>query len=156
MTDDNPAGAGNPAQSGPESLTRLIAPIFAVFSLPTIFVYVASDHPRSRWHDAVLSLLLVATGLFMASLQLSIGRLHDRYGKSIKFLRFRAYLTIIGIVVITLALTFLVCSQVGGWWIWLPLAVLLIGGLGPGAVMLFVKDPEPAPVSQAAQAAQGG
>jgi hypothetical protein len=63
----------------------------------------------------------------------------------------------IGIVVITLALTFLVCSQVGGWWIWLPLAVLLIGGVGPGAVMLFVKDPEgPVLAGQAAQASQGG
>lgn len=142
MNDDSSAQEGNPAQSGPESLTRLIAPIFAAFSLPTIFVFVGSAYPSPRWHDAVLSLLLAATGLFMASIQLSIGRLNDRYGKYVTFRLFRAHLTIIGIVVVAFALTFLVCSQISGWWIWLPLAVLLIGGVGPGAVMLFVKDTE--------------
>ncbi len=142
MTVDNPARNGNQARPGPESLTRLIAPIFAGFSLPTIFVFVHSGYPSPRWHDAVLSLLLAATGLFMASIQLSIGRLNDRYGKSVAFRQFRAYLTVIGIVAVAFALTFLACAEVSGWWIWLPLGVLLLGGVGPGAVMLFVKDPD--------------
>jgi MFS family permease len=145
VTDDSLAQEGGSAQPRAESLTRLIAPIFAGFSLPTIFVFVASGYPSPPWHDVVLSLLLTATGLFMASIQLSIGRLNDNYGRYLKFRQFRAYLTITGIVAIAFALTFLVCSQISGWWIWLPLAVLLLGGIGPGAVMLFVKDIETDP-----------
>jgi len=147
MTQPTPAEPAHGSGSGKEkeseqekSLTRLIAPIFAGFSLPTIITFVPATFPSPPWHDAILSLLLVATGLFMASIQLSIGRLYDNYNNLRKFRIFRAYLTVIGIGLVALALTFLVSATVSTLLIWLPLSVLLLGGVGPGLVMLFVKD----------------
>ncbi|HEY6279610.1 MAG TPA: hypothetical protein VIX86_25140, partial [Streptosporangiaceae bacterium] len=134
-------GNGSGMQSGQnaESLTRLIAPIFAGFSLPTIINFASSKYPGAPWHDVVLSLLIAATGLFMASIQMSIGRLYETYDKYPRFRSFRASLTILGIVLVALSLTFLAWPVVGRWWIWLPLGVLLIGGIGPGAWMLIVR-----------------
>lgn len=151
-------------QSGqiPESLTRLIAPIFAGFSLPTIINFAASDYPHPPWHAVVLSLLVAATGLFMASIQMSIGRLYEIYDKYPRIRSFRASLTILGIVLVALSLTFLVWPLVGRWWIWLPLGILLIGGTGPGLWMLIVRPrggdrvPGGPPDDQAAQALPDG
>ncbi len=127
------------AEHGEDSLTRLIAPILAGFSLPAIITFVASRYPRAPWHDAVLSFLVAATGLFIASMQLSIGRLYEKYDGNLRFRSFRAFLTILGLILVAFALAFLVWPVVRRWWIWLPLGVLLIGGVGPGAWMLYAK-----------------
>ena len=122
--------------SGSESLTRLIAPILAAFTLPTIISFISSKHPGPPWHDIILSLLVAATGLFMASIQLSIGTLYKRYPDAGPF---RASLTLVGIVLIALSLFFLVWPTIDRWWIWLAAGVLLAGGIAPSLWILVLK-----------------
>jgi MFS family permease len=124
-------------EDGSESLTRLIAPVFAAFSLPTILTLSSSHQP---WHVTVLGLLIAATGLFMASMQFSIGTLYDTY-KSYPARQFRAGLTLAGVVLVALALFFEVYSVLDSGWLWLPLVILLVGGLGPGAWVLRLDVP---------------
>jgi MFS family permease len=121
-------------ENGSESLTRLIAPVFAAFSLPTIVTLSSSTQP---WHDAVLALLIAATGLFMASMQFSIGTLYDKY-KSKRAQKVRAGLTLFGLAFVALALFFEVYPVLDSGWLWLPLIVLLVGGLGPAAWILRI------------------
>jgi hypothetical protein len=122
--------------AGERSLTRLIAPVFAAFSLPTIITFVPGSYPGPAWHDAILALLLAATGLFMGSIQLSIGPLYDRYPDAAEF---RAFLTLLGIDCVAVSLVLLVWGAVGKWWVWLPLGVLLLGGVAPNTWILALK-----------------
>jgi MFS family permease len=121
-----------------DSLTRLVTPVFAGFSLPATIIFSTMTSPGQPWHDAVLSLLVAATGLFMAGIQLSIGRLHRRYDRYEWMRNLRAFLTILGIALVASALTLLVWSETGEWWVWPPLGVLLAGGFGPGIWTLYV------------------
>jgi hypothetical protein len=124
-------------EDGSRSLTRLIAPVFAAFSLPTIVTLSLSHQP---WHDAVLSLLITATGLFMASMQFSIGTLYETY-TSKRARKFRAGLTLAGLAFVALALFFEVYPVMDSGWLWLPLVVLVAGGLGPAAWILKIEVP---------------
>jgi hypothetical protein len=124
-------------EDGNQSLTRLIAPVFAAFSLPTIVTLSLSHQP---WHDAVLALLIAATGLFMASMQLSIGTLYETF-TSQRAQQFRAGLTLGGVALVALALFFEVYPVMDSDWLWLPLIVLLVGGLGPAAWVLKIDLP---------------
>jgi MFS family permease len=125
-------------EDGSQSLTRLIAPVFAAFSLPTILTLVSS---HQRWHDTVLGLLITATGLFMASMQFSIGTLYDTYnGKRAR--QIRAGLTLAGVALVALALCFGVSPVMDTGWLWFPLAVLLAGGIGPALWVLRIDVPE--------------
>lgn len=142
MTEHDNAQPGNGAgkdepEDGSRSLTRLIAPVFAAFSLPTIVTLSLSRQP---WHDAVLALLIAATGLFMASMQFSIGTLYETY-TSDRARKFRAGLTLAGLALIALALFFEVYPVMDSSWLWLPLIVLLAGGLGPAAWILKIEVP---------------
>ena len=128
---------GRKPEDGNQSLTRLIAPVFAAFSLPTILTLSSSHQP---WHVTVLGLLIAATGLFMASMQFSIGSLYDKY-TSDRARQFRAGLTLAGVALVALALFFEVYPVMDSGWLWLPLAILLVGGLGPGAWVLKIDVP---------------
>ena len=123
---------------GSESLTRLVAPVFAAFSLPTIVGFSSSTHPGPPWHDIVLSLLIAATGLFMASIQFSIGTLYETYPNAGKF---RAGLTLFGLVLVALSVFFMVRPMIDSRWLWLPLSVLLAGGIAPGIWILRLESP---------------
>ena len=125
---------------GNESVTRLIAPIFAAFSLPTIIAFASSSNSGQPWHAVILSFLVAATGLFMASIQLSIGRIYDHH-KSDRFRHIRAGLTFMGIVCVTLALFFSVYLMIDEWWEWLAVGLLLIGGVGPSIWTLYLFRP---------------
>jgi MFS family permease len=125
---------------GNESVTRLIAPIFAAFSLATIIAFVSSNNSGQPWHAAILSFLTAATGLFMASIQLSIGRIYDRH-KTERFRHIRAGLTFMGIVCVTLALFFSVYPMIHEWWGWLAVGFLLVGGIGPSIWTLYLFRP---------------
>jgi len=125
-----------------DSLTRLVTPVFAGFSLPATIIFSTTTSPGQPWHDAVLSLLVSATGLFMAGIQLSIGRLHRRYDRYEWMRNLRAFLTILGIALVASALTLLVWSRTGEWWVWPPLGVLVIGGFGPGIWTLYISVSE--------------
>jgi hypothetical protein len=143
MTENSSAPGSDGARNGgrkpgEESLTRLIAPIFAAFSLPTIISFTSGTYPGQPWHDVILSLLIVATGFFMAIIQLSIGPLYDKYPKAGSF---RTGLTIFGIVCVTFALFFLVRPVIDRGWLWLPSGVLLAGGVAPGIWILCAGIP---------------
>jgi MFS family permease len=129
--------------NGSESVTRLVAPIFAAFSLATIIAFVSSSNSDQPWHAAILSFLAAATGLFMASIQLSIGRIYDRH-KTEGFRHIRAGLTFMGIVGVTLALFFSVYPMIHEWWGWLAVASLLAGGIGPSIWTLYLFLPRSA------------
>jgi hypothetical protein len=142
VTEHDDAQAGDGAhgrkpEDGSQSLTRLIAPVFAAFSLPTILTLSSSRQP---WHDTVLSLLIAATGLFMASMQFSIGTLYDTYTSG-RARQFRAGLTLAGVAVVALAVFFEVYPVMDSGWLWFPLAILLVGGLGPAAWVLKLDVP---------------
>lgn len=92
----------------------------------------------------------------MASIQMSIGRLYEAYDKYPRVRSFRASLTILGIVLVALALTFLAWPIVGRWWIWIPLGVLLLGGIGPGVWMLIIRPQESERVAAGPPDDQGG
>jgi VIT1/CCC1 family predicted Fe2+/Mn2+ transporter len=115
-------------KTGSESLTRLVAPIFAAFSLPAIVSFAPIEYPR---HALILSLLISATSLFMASIQLSIGPIYDKHPK-IGF--FRSSLTFLGIMLIAVSLVFLVDPR---GWLWLPSVILLIGAFGPATWIIW-------------------
>jgi hypothetical protein len=122
-------------ESADDSLTRLIAPIFVAFSLPTVIAFVASKHTGAPWHGVILALLIMATGLFMASLQLSVGPLYEHWDVG----SFRALLTFIGIAVVAAALFFLVLPKIDAWWQWVPLGVLLVAGGLPGILAFWLR-----------------
>ena len=128
----------SPQRALDDSLTRLVTPVFAGFSLPATIIFSTMTSPGQPWHDAVLLLLVAATGLFIAGIQLSIGRLHRRYDRYAWMRNLRAFLTILGIALVASALTLLVWSRTGEWWVWPPLGVLLLGGLGPGIWTLYI------------------
>lgn len=113
---------------GSQSLTRLVAPVFAAFTLPAIIVFITTVKPVQPWYDVVLSLLVAATGLFMASIQFSIGTLYNTYPGAGKL---RAGLTLLGLVLVAASLFFAVWPLIDSRWLWLPLGVLMAGGLVP-------------------------
>ncbi len=76
----------------------------------------------------MLSLLVAATGLFMASIQFSIGTLYITYPGAAKY---RAGLTLLGLVLVAASLFFAVWPLIDSRWLWLPLGALLAGALVP-------------------------
>lgn len=121
------AGSRRP-DDGSQSLTRLVAPVFAAFTLPTIVVFITQVEPVQPWYDVVLSLLIAATGLFMASIQFSIGTLYIAYPGAAKV---RAGLTLFGLVLVAASLFFAAWPHIDSHWLWLPMGILLVGGLVP-------------------------
>jgi hypothetical protein len=86
----------------------------------------------------VLSLLIAATGLFMASIQLSIGTLYNTYPNAGKF---RAGLTLLGLVLVAASLFFTVWPLIDSTWLWIPLGALMLGGLVPVIWIIRLKLP---------------
>ena len=68
-----PSQAENGIEASPSgySYVGLIAPVLAGFSLPAIIVFASNTYPGPPSHGIILSLLVVAAGLFMASIQLT-------------------------------------------------------------------------------------
>ena len=128
----------NRPDDGSQSLTRLIAPVFAAFTLTAIATFSSNTTLGQPWHDIVLSLLIAATGLFAASIQFSIGTLYERYPNLGKF---RAGLTLVGLAFVTASLFFAIRPAIDSLWLWLPLSVLLVGGLIPGLWILWLEAP---------------
>jgi hypothetical protein len=152
-----PGGAVSPSvgNSGDSSLTRLVAPIFASFSLPSIVTLIAAHSPSLPWREAALSLLIASTGLFMASVQLTIGRLQKRFDSQ-KAQDFRGGLSVAGIVLVAAALACLVWPTVRSTWLILPLAVLFAGGVVPAVVMIILGPEEQPSAKSGAEAGAAG
>jgi hypothetical protein len=111
------------------SFGAIVAPIFAGFSLPAITGLAVSTTPPQPWHDVALSLLISATGFFLASLQLNAASLYRRYLERLRPVR--AVLSYLGIIFLVAALIVLVASVAGHWWVSVALTVLALGGLVP-------------------------
>lgn len=137
MTAD--VGTDSQQDSGQESMSRLIAPVFAGFSLPAIIAFVSTKTPGAPWHDIVLSLLIGATGCFIASIQLSIGPLYDRHKTESAWSSWRAGLTIWGIILVTAGLAVLVSAAISDSWMIPAVIVLSAGGIMPGILILREK-----------------
>ena len=76
----------------------------------------------------------------MASIQFSIGTLYQAYASK-RARKFRGGLTLAGLGFVALALFFEVYQVMDSGWLWLPLIVLLAGGLGPAAWILRIEVP---------------
>jgi hypothetical protein len=114
---------------GRESFNRVVAPVLAGFSLPAIFTLATSDIPGQPWRDITLSFMAIATGLFLAGYQLTIGSLythfHDSWGKA------RAAISFSGMAFLVAALIVVIAAAVHRWWVVFPLLVLFLGGIIP-------------------------
>jgi hypothetical protein len=124
------------------SFTGLIAPVLAGFSLPAIIVFASNSYPGPPSHDIILSLLVAATGFFMASIQLT-SPLADKRFRHVG--AGRAAFTMLGICLIALAIILLGAPAMHRWYGILALIVIFIGGFGPAIllVVLWFQDDRP-------------
>jgi hypothetical protein len=115
-----------PRASGDESFSRVVAPIMAALSLPAIVTLATSTSPLGLASKVALSFLIMATGLFLASFQLTIGSLYVRL---YHWGAFRFLLSFAGILSMIVALVVLVVAVAGdSWFIIVAIAVLALGG----------------------------
>jgi hypothetical protein len=114
-----------------ESFSAVVAPVLAGFTLAAItaLATATSMKPVQPWRDLALSYMIMATGFFLASLQLSAGDLYRSHRKD--WSTGRASLTFAGIVLLAAALIVLVAAVADNWWVNVALAVLGLGGLIP-------------------------
>jgi hypothetical protein len=104
--------------------TRLVAPWLAGLTIPPIAQLALTPRPWQPWHEASLSLFIVATALFLAGYQLSIGSL---YRDARPWNEIRAALTFGGLVSLTTAIMTLVVTTTGVGLSAVALAVLASG-----------------------------
>jgi hypothetical protein len=117
-----------PVDRGHESLSRVVAPVLAGFSLPAIVSLATSSTPRQPAHDIALTLFVASTGCFLASLQLTIGWVYVRlYGP--RWGAVRNTLTFTGIALLVAAVMVLTEAVARYSWPDLALAVLGLGGM---------------------------
>ena len=116
--------------------TELVAPVFAGFSLPAIITFASSTYPGPPWHNVVLSLLLIATSLFISSIGLMTTPIREKWPKRVGALR--GLLSGIGICVISVALFILGLRTINEWWAPLVLSPLLLGSIVPAVISLML------------------
>ena len=116
------------------SFTGLIAPVFAGFSLPAIIVFASNTYPGPPSHGIILSLLVIAAGLFMASIQLTSPLVNDwtNYAGLL-----RGALTMLGVCVVAVAIILLGAPAMHQWYGIAALIVIFIGSVAP-AVLLSI------------------
>jgi hypothetical protein len=135
------------------SYTQLVAPIFAGFSLPAIITFASDKYPGPPWHNIILSLLVIATSLFIASIGLTSRPIKREWYDAAAHLR--GLLTMIGICVVAGALFALGLPAINQWWAPLVLSPLLIGSIVPAgiATLLWLRQN---PIRQTAPRDQSG
>ena len=115
------------------SFTVLLVPVLAGFSLPTVIIFASDSAAGKPYHHVILSLLIAATGFFLASIQLTSDVIKRDLGGM------RAFLTLLGIWASVIAL-FLLGKAV----LWqqsygeLALIILLFGGIGVGIILVYL------------------
>ena len=114
------------------SYSQVVAPVFAAFSLPAIITFAPTKYPGPPWHNIVLSLLVIATGSFMASIGLTSRQIRKKWPVGAGYVR--VLLTMIGICVVAGALFALGLPAIGQWWAPLVLSPLLIGSIVPAGI----------------------
>jgi hypothetical protein len=134
--------AWSPSEPPHESYSRIIAPVLAGFSLPAIVSLATSSTPGQPYRDIALACFISATGCFLASLQLTIGRVYIyTYGGKL-----RSGLTFAGIMLLVAALMVLVASVSEHWWTYLALGVLGVGGSTSALAIAWVTRGRPAAI----------
>ena len=110
-----------------DSYSRIVAPLLAGFTLPTIVILATlPENPQTTFQNIALACFIAATGCFMASFQLTIGWVYTEvFGLG----RYRAKLTFVGIVLLVVALMVLVAAMPGHWWTDVALGILVLGAL---------------------------
>lgn len=73
--------------------------------------------------------MATATGLFLASYQLTIGSLYTRYRHS--WSKARAAISFSGVAFLVAALIVIIAAAVDRWWVIFPLIILFLGGIVP-------------------------
>lgn len=121
------AVAYRPSDPQQDSYSRIVAPLLAGFTLPTIVILATLPTDSQTTSQTIaLACFIAATGCFMASFQLTIGWVYtDVYGLG----RFRAGLTFAGIALLVVALMVLVAALPGHWWADAALGILVLGAL---------------------------
>ena len=147
-----------------QSFSAVVAPVLAGFTLAAItgLATATSTKPEQPWRDLALSYMIMATGFFLASFQLSVGDLY-RF-RRVRWATGRASLTFTGIALLAASLIVLVAAVAAHWWVTVALVVLGLGGVIPMGFQLwhYLHRPEgPAsrrrsPASLARQALPGG
>lgn len=123
------AVAYRPSDPQQDSYSRIVAPVLAGFTLPTIVILATSKDAQTTNQGIALACFIAATGCFMASFQLTIGWVYTEvHGLG----RFRAGLTFLGIALLVVALVVLVADLPGHWWADVALAILVLGALTSG------------------------
>lgn len=118
--------AYRPSDPQQDSYSRIVAPVLAGFTLPTIVILATSKDSQTTNQGIALACFIAATGCFMASFQLTIGWVYTEvYGLG----RYRAGLTFAGIVLLVVALIVLVMGMPGHWWADVALGILVLGAL---------------------------
>jgi hypothetical protein len=120
------------SEAGPSgySFVGLIAPVLAGFSLPAIIVFASNTYPGQPSHGIILSLLVVATGLFLASIQLTSPLIDERFAFAGPL---RRALTTIGISVIGVAIILLGEPAMHEWYGITALIAVFTGSVGPAS-----------------------
>lgn len=116
--------------------TELVAPVFAGFSLPAIITFASGNYPGHPWHNVVLSLLAIATSLFIASTGLMTTPIREKWPEGTGALR--GLFSGIGICVVAAALFALAASAIDEWWAPLVLSPLLFGSIVPAVISLML------------------
>ena len=116
--------------------TELVAPVFAGFSLPAIITFASDKYPGPPWHNIILSLLVIATSLFIASTGLMTTPITEKWREGAG--AWRGLLSGIGICVVASALFILGLPSINQWWAPLVLSPLLIGSIVPALISLVL------------------
>lgn len=114
-----------PGRGGDEGYSRAVAPVLAGLSLPAIVSLATATTPGKLPRDVALSFLIMATGFFLASFQLTLGSVYVQF---YNWGTFRAGLSVAGIVCVMVALIVLVGAVAGYSWSVIAMAVLVLGG----------------------------
>ena len=130
------SGGEQKTDSGGYRYTELVAPVFAGFSLPAIITFASGSYPGAPWHNIILSLLVTATSLFIASIGLMTTPITKEWPEKAGALR--GLLCGIGICVVAGALFTLGLPAINQWWAPLVLSPLLIGSIVPALISLEV------------------
>jgi hypothetical protein len=117
-----------PGEGIAESYSRVVAPLLAGLSLPAIVALATAKDPDKPSREIALSFLIMATGLFLASFQLTIGPV---YMRTYHWGMFRAGLSVVGILFLIVALSVLIGAVAGWrhWWVVIVVVVLGAGGI---------------------------
>ena len=119
--------AYRPSDPQQDSYSRILAPLLAGFTLPTIVILATLPKDSQSTNQSIaLACFIAATGCFMASFQLTIGWVYTEvFGLG----KFRAGLTFAGIALLVVALMVLVAAMPSHWWADAALGILVLGAL---------------------------